>query len=67
MTERSDIPKSSIINRQFRLCRVRLVNITYSILVKKFFDKNPGMVIDTCMNFAAKIIAGWPGRKKIEM
>jgi hypothetical protein len=45
----------------------RLVNITYSIFVKKFFDKNPGMAIDTCMNFAAKIIAGWLGRKKIKM
>jgi len=36
----------------------RLVNITYPIFVKKFFDEYPGMVIDTCMNLAAKIIAG---------
>jgi hypothetical protein len=43
------------------------VNITYSIFVKKFFDKNPGMGIDTRMNFAAEIFVGWPGRKKIKM
>jgi hypothetical protein len=47
-----------IFNIQFRLVRVRLVNITYSIFVKKFFDKYPGMVIEICMNFAAEIIAG---------
>jgi hypothetical protein len=51
----------------FRLVRVRLVNITYSIVVKKFSDIYPGMTIDTCMSFAAKIIAGWPGRKKVKM
>jgi hypothetical protein len=43
------------------------VNITYLKFVKKFFDKNPGMVIDTCMNFAAKIMAGGPGGEKIKM